>query len=163
MPHQGKSERCFMEVNYFTKKLAFCVKNVCFKINTTVYNMPRLKEGTVTLAELKKVATELKIKGRSKMKKKELMAAINKRHEEDADAFHEEDFTGEKKTPKVKKTKAPKAPTVPTVPAIKRQDSPTRVDKSKMKELRKSGRYLPTRTGKYRTKTPDKSSGYTPF
>jgi hypothetical protein len=124
--------------------------------------MPKLKEGTVTLAELKKVATELKIKGRSKMKKKELMEAINKRHEEDADAFHEEDFTGEKKTPKVKKTKAPKAPPVPTVPAIKRQDSPTRIDKSRMKELKQTGRYKPGRP-KYRGKTPDKSSGYTPF
>ena len=120
--------------------------------------MPRLKEGTVTLAELKKVATELKIKGRSKMKKKELMDAIEKVKgkfdEDDMESFLNAaaEDVGLPKLEKTKKKSAPKK--VPSVPAIKRQDSPTRIDKSKMKELRKSGRYLPTRTGKYRSKTP---------
>ena len=131
--------------------------------------MPRLKEGTVTLAELKKVATELKIKGRSKMKKKELIDAIEKVKgkfdEEDMESFLNSaaEDVGLPKLEKTKKKSAPKkVPTVPTVPAIKRQDSPTRIDKSKMKELKQTGRYKPGRP-KYRTKTPDKSSGYVPF
>ena len=122
--------------------------------------MPRLKEGTVTLAELKKVATELKIKGRSKMKKKELMEAIEKVKgkfdEDDMESFLNAaaEDVGLPKLSKTAKSAPKKAPPAPSVPAIKRQDSPTRIDKSKMKELRKSGRYLPTRTGKYRSKTP---------
>ena len=38
--------------------------------------MPKLKDSTQTLAELKLAAKNLKIKGRSKMKKKELKEAI---------------------------------------------------------------------------------------
>ncbi len=128
--------------------------------------MPKLKEGTVTLAELKKVATELKIKGRSKMKKKELIDAIEKAKgkfdEEDMESFLN-DAAEDVGLPKLEKTKKKSAPKkVPSVPAIKRQDSPTRIDKSKMKELKQTGRYKPGRP-KYRGKTPDKSSGYAPF
>lgn len=119
--------------------------------------MPRLKEGTVTLAELKKVAAELKIKGRSKMKKKELMEAIEKVKgkfdEEDMESFLNDaaEDVGLPKPEKTKKKSAPKK--VPSVPPIKRQESPTRVDKTRMKELKQTARYKPGRP-KYRSKTP---------
>ena len=122
--------------------------------------MPKLKPGTVTLAELKKKATELKIKGRSKMNKKQLMEAIEK----DKDKFDEEDMetfldsaakdVGLPPVTKIKRTRTKKAsPAVPSVPPIKRQDSPTRIDKTRMKELKQTARYKPGRP-KYRSKTP---------
>lgn len=127
--------------------------------------MPKLKEGTVTLSELKKMASELKIKGRSKMNKKELLEAIEKAK----DKFDEEDMetflnsaAEDVGLPKLEKSKKSAPKKVPSVPKVKRQESPTRIDKSKMKELKQTGRYKPGRP-KYRSKTPDTSSGYAPF
>lgn len=136
--------------------------------------MPKLKPGTKTLAELKKEATGLQIKGRSKMSKKELMAAV-----EDAKGVEEEmtkdvpkdaarrvrrdespTRIDKEKMKELKKTsrdrlKTPKLAEVKTKPAEpkpekreKRDESPTRIDKEKMKKLKKTGRYLPGR-GKF--------------
>ena len=88
--------------------------------------MPRLKPGTKTLAELKKEAQGLQIKGRSKMNKKQLMGAV-----EEAKGI-ESEIT--KDVPK----------DVPeTRDRVKRDESPTRIDKEKMKELRKTARKKP--------------------
>ena len=85
--------------------------------------MPRLKPGTKTLAELKKEAQGLQIRGRSKMNKKELMAAVDEAKDVD-----------EKMTKDVPKD------VFEIRERVKRDESPTRIDKAKMKELKKTSR-----------------------
>jgi len=117
--------------------------------------MPKLKEGSVTLAELKKEAAGLQIKGRSKMNKKELMEAIKKAKEDEKEITKDAP-----KSTALRRAKdaAAKGETMIKVPKVKRQDSPTRIDKAKMEELKKSGRSKPGRP-KYRSKTPDTRRG----
>ena len=117
--------------------------------------MPKLKPGTKTLADLKKEAQGLQIKGRSKMNKKELMAAV-----EEAKGIEEEITKDAPKSTALGRAKeaAKKGETMIKVPKVKRDESPTRIDKEKMKELKKSGRYKPGRP-KYRSKTPDTRRG----
>ena len=81
--------------------------------------MPKLKEGTKTLADLKKEAQSLKIKGRSKMNKKELMAAVDEAKDVD-----------EKMTKDVPKDVSE------TTERVKRDESPSRIDK----ELKKTSK-----------------------
>jgi len=88
--------------------------------------MPKLKEGTVTLAELKKMATELKIKGRSKMNKKELMEAIERAKgsidEESTKTFEAKEASPPEKMPK-------SAPKRSVQPPVRREESQTRMVK----------------------------------
>jgi len=81
--------------------------------------MPRLKPGTKTLAELKKEAQGLQIRGRSKMNKKELMAAVDEAKDVD-----------EKMTKDVPKD------VFEIRERVKRDESPSRIDK----ELKKTSR-----------------------
>ena len=113
--------------------------------------MPKLKEGTPTVEELRKAASKLKIKGRSKMNKKELMEALKEDKkvvgEDDKDMGMEEflDLAAAKvglSGVSEKKKKEPKKK------PEKRDESPTRIDKEKMKELKKTGRSKPGR-GKF--------------
>ena len=113
--------------------------------------MPRLKPGTPTVEELRKAASKLKIKGRSKMNKKELMEALKEDKQvvgEDHKDMDMEEFLN-LSAAKVglsgvsEKKKAPKP-----VKREKRAESPTRIDKEKMKELKKTARYKPGR-GKF--------------
>ena len=138
--------------------------------------MPRLKPGTKTLAELKKEATGLQIKGRSKMNKKQLMSAVGEAKDIESeitkdvpkDVFEIRERVKRDESPtridkakmkELKKTsrdrlKTPKLSEVKQKPAPKpvkdamRDESPTRIDKEKMKELKKTGRKKPGR-GKY--------------
>ena len=99
--------------------------------------MPKLKEGAITLGELKRIAADLKIKGRSKMKKKELMEAIEKAKgtvdEESTKTFVAKE-TRETSPPKKMSKPVPKpvpkpAPKRPDPPPVKREASPTRMVK----------------------------------
>ena len=88
--------------------------------------MPRLKPGTKTLAELKKEAQGLQIRGRSKMNKKQLMAAVDEAKDVESEI-----------------TKDVPKDVFETRERVKRDESPTRIDKEKMKELRKTARKKP--------------------
>jgi hypothetical protein len=111
--------------------------------------MPKLKEGTPTVEELRKAASKLKIRGRSKMNKKELMAALDKNDDVVDQDLDMEEFLN-LSAAKVglsgvseKKKSTPKKPK-----PEKRDESPTRIDKEKMKELKKTARKKPGR-GKF--------------
>ena len=124
--------------------------------------MPRLKPGTKTLAELKKEATGLQIKGRSKMNKKQLMSAVGEAKDVESEITKDVPETRERvkrdesptridkeKMKELRKT-ARKKPAPKPEPEKRemRDESPTRIDKEKMKELRKTGRKKPGR-GKF--------------
>ncbi len=106
-------------------------KKLGFFILVLFYTMPKLKPGTKTLADLKKEAQGLQIRGRSKMNKKELMAAV------DEAKGIETEITKDvpKDVPKDVSEDEPKEKK-----RVKRDESPTRIDKEKMKELKKTSR-----------------------
>jgi hypothetical protein len=114
--------------------------------------MPKLKEGTPTVEELRKAASKLKIKGRSKMNKKELMEALKEDKtvvgEDDKDMGMEEFLNLSAAKVGLSGVSEKKKPAPKPVKREKRAESPTRIDKEKMKELKKTGRYKPGR-GKF--------------
>ena len=95
--------------------------------------MPKLKEGAITLGELKRIAAELKIKGRSKMKKKELMEAIEAAKgsidEESTKTFVSKEAKEASPPRKMPKPVPKPAPKRPDPPPVKREASPTRMVK----------------------------------
>ena len=147
--------------------------------------MPKLKPGTKTLADLKKEAQGLQIRGRSKMNKRELMSAVGEAKDVESEITKDVPETRERvkrdesptridkaKMKELKKTsrdrlKTPKLSEVKQKPAPKpvkdamRDESPTRIDKEKMKELKKTGRKKPGR-GKFAAyeKTPASRGRY---